>query len=105
MFVEFLVEINECAMRLDKFLQLSRLIKQRSLAKEACERELVTVNGMVSKPSRELTVGQRVRIRYARKLLEVEVLLLPSGNMSKKLAPDLYRVLTEETLEVDPWNG
>ena len=44
-------------MRLDKYLKVSRLIKRRTLAKEATETERILLNGIVAKPSKELKVG------------------------------------------------
>lgn len=88
-------------MRLDKFLQLSRLIKQRAWAKEACDKGLVYVNDLPAKPGREVSAGQKVRIRYARKIVEVEIIDLPTGNVSKKQAPDLYRLIHEERFDAE----
>ncbi|OQY26342.1 MAG: hypothetical protein B6244_13885 [Candidatus Cloacimonetes bacterium 4572_55] len=82
-------------MRLDKFLQVSRLIKQRSLAKEACEKKRVFIDGDPAKASREIMIGQKIKIRYAKKLLEVELVEIPRGNVSKKKVSDLYRVIGE----------
>ncbi len=86
-------------MRLDKFLQLSRLIKQRSWAKAACDKGLLKVDGQRAKASKTVEEGQRIRIHYARKILEVEILEVPTGNVSKKRASELYEVTYEETIE------
>ena len=57
-------------MRLDKYLKVSRLIKRRTLAKEASEAERILVNGLVAKPSKELKVGDHITITYGKKLLK-----------------------------------
>ena len=57
-------------MRLDKYLKVSRLIKRRTLAKEASEGERVLVNGLVAKPSKEVKVGDLVEIKYGEKIIK-----------------------------------
>jgi ribosomal 50S subunit-recycling heat shock protein len=81
--------------RLDLFLTKSRLIKRRSLAKAACERGIVRTDGQRAKASKEISPGQRITIDFASRLLEVEVLRLPRGNVSKKKARELYAVLRD----------
>ena len=49
-------------MRLDKFLKVSRLIKRRTLAKEASEQERILVNDKIAKPSKELKIGDTIKI-------------------------------------------
>ena len=82
-------------MRLDLFLTKSRLIKRRSLAKEACDRGIVSVDGHQAKAGREVWEGQRLRIDFTSRTVEVEILQLPRGNVSKTQARELYRVLQE----------
>lgn len=60
-------------MRLDKYLKVSRLIKRRTVANEACDNERVTVNGKVARASYEVKVGDRIAIRFGEKTLTVEV--------------------------------
>ncbi|MBI4551808.1 MAG: RNA-binding S4 domain-containing protein [Candidatus Latescibacteria bacterium] len=81
-------------MRIDLFLKLSRLIKQREAAKQSCERGLVRVDGRPVKPSREVRVGDRILLDLLDQHLEVEVLELPSGNVSKARSHTLYRVIS-----------
>lgn len=61
-------------MRLDKFLKVSRLIKRRTIANEACEAECITVNGIQKKPGYQLKVGDVIEITLGKKHLIVEVL-------------------------------
>ena len=61
-------------MRLDKYLKVSRLIKRRTVANEACDNERVSVNGRVQRASYDVKVGDRISIRFGPKELQVEVL-------------------------------
>ena len=60
-------------MRLDKYLKVSRLIKRRTVANEACDNERVTVNDKVARASYDVKVGDIISIRFGEKTLTVEV--------------------------------
>ena len=60
-------------MRLDKYLKVSRLIKRRTVANEACDNERVTVNGKIARASYDVKVGDVIAIRFGEKTLTVEV--------------------------------
>ena len=60
-------------MRLDKYLKVSRLIKRRTVANEACDNERVTVNGRTARASYEVKVGDRVSLRLGAREVTVEV--------------------------------
>ena len=77
-------------MRLDKFLKVSRLIKRRTVAAEACDAGRVLVNGAPAKPSKELKIGDVIEIRFGQKILRVEVLAL-SEHAGKDDAAAMYR--------------
>lgn len=80
-------------MRIDLFLKLTRLIQQREAAKQSCERGLVSISGRPVKPSREVHVGDRIMIDLLDRRLEIEVLEIPSGNVSKERSRTLYRLI------------
>ena len=81
-------------MRLDKFLQVSRLVKRRTIANTLCNRGAVSVNGHVAKAGKMLAVGDVIRLPHEESPeLEYEVLELPSGNVSRARAATLYRQL------------
>ena len=61
-------------MRLDKWLKVSRLIKRRTVANEACDNERISVNGRVVKASYDVKVGDKQEIRYGPRTVSVEVL-------------------------------
>ena len=67
-------------MRLDKYLKVSRLIKRRTVANEACDNERVTVNGRVARASYDVKVGDVITIRFGQKALSVEVLSVVAGD-------------------------
>jgi len=85
--------------RLDLFLKTSRLVKQRSLAKRACDGGRVKVGGRAAKASHHVHPGERLRIAYPTKVVEVEVVEVPEGNVSRARARELYRVLSEERVD------
>lgn len=61
-------------MRLDKYLKVSRLIKRRTMANEACDNGLVSVNGRPARASYEVNVGDRIALRLGAREVTVEVL-------------------------------
>ena len=80
-------------MRLDKFLKVSRLIKRRSVANEACDHERVWVAGRVAKASYEVKVGDILEIRFGQRILRVEVLSVRE-HAARTEAPSMYRELS-----------
>ena len=80
-------------MRLDKYLKVTRLIKRRTVANEACDGERVTVNGRVAKASYDVKVGDVIEIRYGQRTLKVEVLAI-AETVGKADEPALYREIT-----------
>lgn len=79
-------------MRLDKFLKVSRIIKRRTVAKEASESEKVLVNGKVAKPSTVLKIGDVVEVNYFKKAVIIKVVnLTPSTKKSD--AEEMYELI------------
>lgn len=81
-------------MRLDKFLKVSRLIKRRTLAKEASEAGRIMINGRIAKPSSEVKVGDQLEVGFGSKRLLVEILEIKEAVRADE-AKNLYRVLEE----------
>ena len=77
-------------MRLDKYLKVSRLIKRRTVANEACDNERVTVNGRVQRASYDVKTGDVSASRFGAKPLTVEVLSV-TENVGKDAAAAMYR--------------
>jgi ribosomal 50S subunit-recycling heat shock protein len=82
------------AVRIDKFLKVSRLIKRRTVANEACGASRVSVNGKPVKPSKELKIGDKVSIMFGSKTVTFEVLSLTAA-VKKDEASEMYRILEE----------
>ena len=80
-------------MRLDKFLKVSRLIKRRTVANTVSEMGRVLVNGNPAKPAKQLKVGDVIEIEYSNRVEKVEVLIVPTGNVSVQDAGNLYRII------------
>ena len=79
-------------MRLDKFLKISRLIKRRTVANEACGAGRVCVNGRVAKAGAEVKVGDMIEIRFGSSLTKAEITSIKE-HVSKDAADTLYRVV------------
>lgn len=77
-------------MRLDKYLKVSRLIKRRTVANEACDHERVKVGGRVVKASYEVKVGDVIEIQFGQKTLKVEVLAV-AEHAARTDASAMYR--------------
>ena len=77
-------------MRLDKYLKVSRLIKRRTVANEACDGERVNVNGRAAKASYAVKPGDVIEIRFGQRTLKVEVVSI-SEHATKADAPAMYR--------------
>jgi ribosomal 50S subunit-recycling heat shock protein len=82
-------------MRLDKFLKVSRIIKRRTVANEACSRNRVTVNGKDAKPSKEVKEGDTVAIGFGDKRVTFRILRVPDGNIPKDGSSMLYEIIEE----------
>jgi ribosomal 50S subunit-recycling heat shock protein len=85
-------------LRLDVFLSKTRIIRQRPKAKTACDAGAVSVNGITSKPSKDIAPGDRIKVETKRKRLVVEVLSLPLKNVKKNEASSFYEVIEDTTL-------
>ena len=79
-------------MRLDKYLKVSRLIKRRTVANEACDAGRVTINDKVAKASTEVKVGDVIEIAFGNKPLKVEVLDI-RDTTKKEEAKDMFKYL------------
>lgn len=93
-------------MRLDKYLQVTGLIKRRTLANEACKLGLVKVNAVVAKATREIDVNDIIDISLARREISIKVLQLITGNSLKKtIRHEYFSVLKdiEKTVVDDFW--
>ena len=82
-------------MRLDKYLKVSRIIKRRTVANEACDAGRVLINGKVAKAGTEVRVGDILEIHFGNSTVKVEVTQI-SENARKEAAAEMYRQLAVE---------
>ena len=85
-------------MRIDKFLKVSRLIKRRTVAKDASNEEKIIINGKIAKPSTEVKVGDVIEINYYKSTLKVKVLNILNSS-KKEDAESMYEVLSIEEIK------
>ncbi len=90
-------------MRLDKYLKVSRIIKRRTVAKEACDGGRVTVNGKVAKAGAEIKEGDIMEIRFGNRVGRYEITDVKEV-VRKENAAEMYRVL-EESPEIAAERG
>ncbi len=82
-------------MRLDKYLKVSRLIKRRTVANEVSDMGRVLVNENSAKPSKQLKVGDIIKIEYYNRTVVAKVLIIPQNNVSIQEASTLYELIEE----------
>lgn len=79
-------------MRLDKWLKVSRLIKRRTVANEACDNQRVSANGRPVRASYDVKVGDLLELKFGEKIVKVEVLTV-AEHVGKADAPAMYKEL------------
>ena len=90
-------------MRLDKYLKVSRIIKRRTVAKEACDGGRVTINGKAAKAGAEIKEGDIMEIRFGNRVGRYEITDVKEV-VRKENAAEMYRVL-EESPEIAAERG
>lgn len=85
-------------MRIDKYLKNARVIKRRTIAKEACEQGRVFVNGKAAKPGTEVNFGDEIEIIFGTKPMKIKVEQLLEHVM-KDTAKDMYSLVNEKNSE------
>jgi len=81
-------------MRLDKFLKVSRIIKRRTVANNACDNDHVSVNGKTAKASYDVKIGDLVEITFGDKTLKFKVLEIKDFT-GKADASSMYEIITD----------
>ena len=81
-------------MRLDKYLKVSRLIKRRTVANEACDNGLVTVNGKPARASYEVKEGDKISLRFGARTITVEVVSVQE-TVRQSEAAAMYREIMD----------
>lgn len=80
-------------MRIDKFLKVSRVLKRRTVSKEACEKGKVLINGKEAKPATPVKAGDEVELRFADGALKFRILQIKE-TVKKDEAASLYEVIS-----------
>ncbi|NBI07493.1 RNA-binding S4 domain-containing protein [Senegalia massiliensis] len=79
-------------MRIDKFLKNSRIIKRRTVAKEACDTGRVLINENVAKAGSEVSVGDKIEINFGNNTMKIEVLEILE-HAPKEKSSEMYKVV------------
>ena len=79
-------------MRLDKFLKISRLIKRRTVANEACDAGRVSLNGRIAKAGTEVAIGDIIEIRFGSSVAKAQITSIKE-QVSKDAAGTLYQLV------------
>ncbi|WP_297436558.1 RNA-binding S4 domain-containing protein [uncultured Clostridium sp.] len=82
-------------MRLDKYLKVSRIIKRRTVAKEACASDRVKINDKVAKPSTKVTDGDVIEILFGNRTLKARIINI-AEHVKKEDAQHMYEILEGE---------
>jgi ribosomal 50S subunit-recycling heat shock protein len=86
-------------MRLDKFLQVSRLVRRRTLANRFCDAGRVTLNGHRAKPSAEVSAGDVIGVNFGMRRITARVARIPSGRPTS----DPVIEITDDRRVQDTW--
>ena len=81
-------------MRLDKFLKVSRLIKRRTVANDACDSERISVNGKNAKASYDVKIGDKITVAFGTRSVTVRVLEI-KDTTKKSEATGMYEIISE----------
>ena len=79
-------------MRLDKFLKVSRIIKRRTVAKEACDKGIVTINGKLAKSSSEVKLGDVLEVTFGEKKMKFKITEIRE-HVLKAEAKEMYEII------------
>lgn len=85
-------------MRLDKYLKVSRIIKRRTIAKDACESGRVNINGKIAKPGSEVKEGDIIEIRYANNVLSARITNIKQ-HVVKEDAQNMYEIISNTNIK------
>lgn len=88
-------------MRLDKWLKVSRIIKRRTIANEACDKDKIKVNNKIARASTEVKVGDIIEISMGNRQSSLEVLKVPEkGNVTTQDAKECYKMLSDSKVDI-----
>ncbi|QCD50850.1 ribosome-associated heat shock protein (S4 domain) [Campylobacter californiensis] len=85
---QILVKIQP--MRIDKFLNVVNITKRRSISEDMCKSGVVSINGVVAKPAKDVKVGDKITIKFLVREVSYEVLAIPTSKSIPKSAQEEY---------------
>jgi ribosomal 50S subunit-recycling heat shock protein len=85
-------------MRIDKFLKTSRLIKRRTIAKEACEQARIFINDKSAKPGADVKIDDIIQIHFGSSVIKAKVISVPE-HTSKDQASAMYEIIDEQRID------
>lgn len=91
-------------MRIDKYLQVARLVKKRESAKQLCLLKRAWINGRQAKPGSEVEAGDELKLQFGNRLLTIRVLEIRK-QVSKKEASGLFEIIANQILEDNDENN
>lgn len=78
------------SMRVDKFLNTVNITKRRAISEDMCKSGVVSINGIVAKPSKDVKIGDKITIKFIAKEVSYEVLAIPSTKSIPKSEQNSY---------------
>jgi len=87
-------------MRIDLLLKFLCLVKTRNQGRKGCEAGRIKLNGRAAKPSREVQEGDTIEIRYPGKVLVVEIIEMPAGQVPRKEKDRYMKVVRETRVQI-----
>lgn len=87
-------------MRLDKYLKVARIIKRRPVAKKVIDNKKAKLNGKQAKAGTAVKIGDFLELEYYNRYYKIEIVEVPSGNVTKDMAVDLYKIIETKEIEV-----
>ena len=87
------IEKGEVCMRLDKYLKVSRIIKRRTIAKEACSSGRVSINDKVAKAGTVVSEGDTIEIQFANQILKAKIINI-AEHVTKENAKAMYEIIS-----------
>ncbi|MEA1971696.1 MAG: S4 domain-containing protein [Candidatus Cloacimonadota bacterium] len=88
-------------MRIDKLMNKLCLIKTRSIAKKAADKNLILVNKKLAKASQKIVQDDVIDYQIYGYKTKIKVIKMPDGNVSKKKAPEFYEIISREKIDIN----
>ena len=88
-------------MRIDLLLNKLCFVKTRSVAKKACDKNLVKINNKIAKASTNVNDGDIIEYKLYGYFNKLRIITVPQGNVSKNNAPQFYEIIEREKLEIE----